>query len=166
MKSQGANNKVAINELWEKSPHQHRVDRFRRLAGQFAPICVNPRPSDAALQQQLNIILEEFLEFVEAAGYKLVSDEEGLRVVKNYGQPFSLPDFVDGAGDLEYVSIGALSLVGVPDIAILEMIDHNNLQKFGPGSSIAPDGKLIKPPDHRPPDIVGYLKSKGWDPDE
>ena len=47
---------------------------------------------------------------------------------------------------------------GVNEAPIIAMVDNNNMAKHGPGSSIREDGKLIKPPGHKPPDIAGELK--------
>ncbi len=46
----------------------------------------------------------------------------------------------------------------MPDKEIQKMVDNNNLEKFGPGHSIREDGKLIKPPYHKAPDIQGFLE--------
>jgi predicted HAD superfamily Cof-like phosphohydrolase len=38
-----------------------------------------------------------------------------------------------------------------------QAVDQNNLAKFGPGGHRREDGKWVKPPDHKPPDIAGLL---------
>ena len=64
---------------------------------------------------------------------------------------------IDGCCDLAVVTTGTLSACGVPDLPFQQAVDQNNLEKFGPGNTIRDDGKLIKPPGHKPPDIAGIL---------
>ena len=45
-------------------------------------------------------------------------------------------------------------MLGLPDEALQALVDENNLRKLGPGSSIREeDGKLLKPDDHRAPEV-------------
>jgi len=81
--------------------------------------------------------------------------------------PTHAPDLigiVDGCADVSVVTIGTLLACGVEDKPILELVDTNNLAKFGPGHSYREDGKLIKPPGHRPPDITKALILQGLPP--
>jgi len=70
----------------------------------------------------------------------------------------SLVDIVDGCADISVVTIGTLSACGVSDEPIMREVDDNNLTKFGPGQYIRDDGKLVKPPNHKPPRIAETLQ--------
>jgi len=71
-----------------------------------------------------------------------------------------LIEIADGCADISVVTIGTLSACGIDAEPLLELVDRNNLAKFGPGHSRREDGKLIKPPGHKPPDIAGLLESQ------
>lgn len=73
--------------------------------------------------------------------------------------PMDLVGVVDGCYDVMVVTTGTLSSLGIPDEPGQELVDNNNLAKFGPGGSVRSDGKLVKPPNHTPPDIAGWLES-------
>ncbi len=63
----------------------------------------------------------------------------------------------DGCADLSVVTIGTLSAFGIADEGLLQMVDATNLAKFGPGGHKRDDGKWIKPPDWKPPEITKLL---------
>lgn len=117
------------------------------------------------------LILEECLETINALGvsvYDDIRDDDpefnemltvGMEnlVLKVTHEP-DLVEIADGCADISVVTIGTLMACGIPDKELLELVDNNNLAKFGPGHSYGPTGKLIKPPDHQPPDIAGLLE--------
>ena len=146
-----------------RTEHQTRILEFMKKAGQETP--ERPiMPSLAIRQLRANIILEEALETLEGLGFAVVSTAQnkmGFAAV-----PFSEPDIVkavDGCGDLSVVTMGTLLAFGVKDKPILEAVDASNLQKFGPGSyRRESDGKWMKPPDHKAPDIMGCLILQGY----
>jgi predicted HAD superfamily Cof-like phosphohydrolase len=149
-----------------RSGHQLRIEDFMKKAGQVVPERpLAPTPDVALLRARL--ILEEAFETIEALGvhvfkmcpvnkvsYRATFGELEL-VVKR--EP-NLPEIVDGCADLSVVTIGTLSALGVQDAPVLELVDYNNLAKFGPGGKRDPGGKWIKPPNHKPPDIAGELE--------
>lgn len=59
--------------------------------------------------------------------------------------------------DLNVVNNGTAIACGIPIDTVQEAVDQNNLDKFGPGHSYREDGKLIKPPGFKKPDIGGIL---------
>ena len=125
-----------------KTDHQKRVVELMRRAGQELP--GKPMiPSLAVRQLRANIILEETLETLDGLGFAVKLN------------------CVDGCGDVSVVTIGTLSAFGVSDGPILQAIDQNNLEKFGPGSYRREDGKWMKPPGHKAPDILGLLVEQG-----
>lgn len=143
-----------------RSEHQKRVDQFMLCAKQELPA---------------NLILEEAFETVRALGFvPYFIDGEGLwdysdheiQMDKVCLAPFETPDLIgiaDGCADLSVVNTGALSACGIDDSPLLEAVDQNNMEKFGHGHSIREDGKLVKPPGHKPPDIAGVLRAQGWE---
>lgn len=150
-----------------KSNHQLRVEEFMRLAGQAAP--TNPTlPSLEVRKLRASLILEEALETIEALGFSVRIDndtEYDTEVVMGPNLYFDddyKPDMegvIDGCCDLKVVTTGTLSALGLPDDLFQEEVDNNNLAKFGPGHSLRSDGKLIKPPDHKPPKIKELLET-------
>lgn len=142
--------------------HYDRVREFMRLAKQDTPDRIG-LPDEATRLLRARLIYEESLETIHALGC----------CVHPIGQvvidPRIYPDFIgiiDGCADVSVVTIGTLIACGVPDSALLQMVDVNNLAKFGEGHSFRPDGKLVKPSNHQPPDIVGLLKYLSGEPDE
>jgi len=159
-----------------KTEHQLRVEEFMRLAGQQVPT----RPllaSPEVRRLRAGLILEEALETIEALGFEVLmkpTDGEadsgpdalnhGELVVseKQVREP-DLVEIVDGCADISVVTTGTLCALGVSDKMILAEVDANNLQKFGPGSyRRESDGKWIKPPGHKAPDIMGCLILQGY----
>lgn len=167
-----------------KTDHQHRVEAFMRcihkqqkaLGGisltQYVP--ESPiLPSEEIRGLRARLILEEAIETVQALGYEVTVELEpnhgenreheldfnimAFGVKPSFVHTPSLVEIIDGCCDISVVTIGTLSACGVPDSCFLEEIDHNNLAKIGPGSSIREDGKLIKPPGHTPPRIQEML---------
>ena len=145
-----------------KSEHQRRVESFMRLAKQEIPaVPTVPTPEVARLRASL--ILEEALETIEALGCEVLAERTFMLSKKNVSivnvkEP-DLIEICDGVADLSVVSIGTLSALGIPDEALLKMVDENNLEKFGEGHSWNRDGKLIKPPNHPKPPIREYIDS-------
>jgi hypothetical protein len=78
----------------------------------------------------------------------------------NGPQP-NLEQIVDGCCDIKVVTTGTLIACGVPDILFQDMVDENNLEK-AKNWTIREDGKFIKHPDHKPPDIAGGLARLGF----
>lgn len=140
--------------------HQVRVEELMRRAGQELPM--RPIiPSLAVRQLRANLILEEAMETLEGLGFTVKLNGNDFVAV-----PISEPDIVkavDGCADLSVVTIGTLSAFGVGADPILAAVDANNLEKFGPGSyRRESDGKWMKPPGHKPPDIMGILIKQGY----
>lgn len=156
---------------WHRSSHQQRVEVFMERAKQELP-SIPTEPSEAIRLLRAKLIFEEALETIAALGIGIVVEELGgafairpnqpLKLSFCIEAPFNMADVVDGCCDISVVTIGTLSALGVADMPLLELVDENNLAKFGPGHSIREDGKLVKPPGHKPPDIVAELVKQGW----
>lgn len=133
-------------------------------AAQFCPPVPTP-PDEADALLRASIILEEALETVNALGvtvsYIPGMGDSKVDLKKNLSLRFTHePDLVaiaDGCADIFVVTTGTLIACGIADQELLELVDQNNMDKFKPGYSISPAGKLIKPPGHKPPDIGALL---------
>lgn len=167
----------------QQTPHQSRVEQFMTLAKQEVKT-VPSVPSDAVVILRAKLLIEECIETLRSLGvslqYKLgltlAEDKKFLLEIDlsklNYKKdveyiktaPTDIVGVADGAADISVVNIGMLSAFGIKDKALLEEVDANNLAKFGEGHSFREDGKLIKPPNHRPPNIVDVLKKQGYSP--
>ena len=148
------------------SDHQKRIIDFMRKAKQEIPNSPT-LPEFVILRLRAKLIAEEAIELINALGFTLFCkgvkvEFQNLKLHHEFGP--DILGIMDGCGDLSVVTIGTLASCGIPDIPVLELIDENNLAKFGPGHSIDPNGKLIKPPDHQPPDLdklLSDLRSQG-----
>lgn len=160
---------VKIPEQRTRTVHQQRVDRFMVLAKQDVPTKpVVPSTEIRALRARL--ILEEALETIDALGCVVFAGDQikqnpvtakGLKgglVSVNADHEPNLTEIVDGCCDIIVVTTGTLSACGVSDDGPQSLVDENNLAKFGPGHTIRADGKLIKPPNHKPPDIEAEIE--------
>jgi predicted HAD superfamily Cof-like phosphohydrolase len=155
---------VAILDYF-KSEHQKRVDDFMRLAKQELPEKPT-EPSEAVRLLRAKLIFEEAIETIRALGVVIYVPAEGADMHTNVDcaefeispTPFNLIEVIDGCCDIKVVTTGTLSACGVPDKPFQEDVDRNNLEKFGPGHYWRGDGKLMKPPGHRPPDMNFILR--------
>lgn len=153
--------------IYEKSEHQHNVESFMLRAGQSVPV-VPTEPDEATRILRAKLILEEALETIrDGLGVDILKDDlspvlHESKIEFAIARPFNMRDTADGCADLRVVTTGTLSACGITDGELTRLVDRNNLQKFGPGHSIREDGKLIKPPGHEPPNIVGLLRKLGW----
>jgi predicted HAD superfamily Cof-like phosphohydrolase len=166
-----------------KSEHYQRVEKFMELAGQDRPENAG-LPSKEILKLRAALILEEALETINALGFSVHSKYDGTNVPSEYNfdsangffytmdpSEFHLvgdlePDLVeiaDGCADVLVVTTGTMIACGFDDVELMAAVDQNNLDKFGPGHSRREDGKLVKPPGHKPPDIEAILKLNGLD---
>lgn len=143
-----------------KSDHQKRVEMFMKLAFQEIPP-LPIMPSAEIRKFRASMILEEALETIRGLGFRVEKgDLDGELTLEESGKP-DMIEIVDGCGDISVVTIGTLSAMGVSDKPVLEAIDLNNLEKFGPGSFRRADGKWVKPATHQPPNIKGVLLAQG-----
>lgn len=125
------------------------------LAKQSVPSTLT-MPSREVRFLRAKLILEEAIETVVALGFTV--DENCNVCDEDYFTP-DLVQIADGCADLSVVTTGTLSVCGIPDEPLLRLVDENNLIKFGPGGYLRNDGKWIKPPTHRPPDIEAFLQT-------
>lgn len=152
----------AIEAIWQhgSSPHQQRVARFMKLAGQRVREGIREEPAEEERILAATLLYEEVMETIDALGVeisppgKVFADGTPVRIKGS----FRLGDVLDGVADVSVVNTRILSVIGAPDLPLLELVDANNLAKFGPGHTIRSDGKLVKPPGHQPPDLGDYVR--------
>jgi predicted HAD superfamily Cof-like phosphohydrolase len=115
---------------------QDQVTEFQRAFGQ--PVGDTRTPGFQRPALRMDLISEEYCELDNAI------------------EELDFPAAVDALGDMIYVIVGTAVEWGVDIGAILDEIHRTNMAKAG-GPRRA-DGKILKPPGWKPPDIVGCLK--------
>ena len=159
-----------MSEKLKKSAHYQRVEQFMRNAGQTAPETLTElSATDRLLRARLS--LEEVLEkIVKGLGVSVaVPDKNGgliyLSSIKDFrlspgNIPFNLAEVVDGCLDMIVIATGTLVSLGVPDVYLQEVVDEDNLKKFGPeGGHLDPvTGKWIKSGNHKGPELKKVLE--------
>ena len=128
-----------------------------------------PEIPDARIRTlRAKLILEEALETVLALGVTVTASAANASVeltgddvdlTFDPSEAVDLEGVIDGCADISVVTVGTLISFGVDDEPVLEEVDSANLRKFEPGSYMREDGKWIKPPDWRPPDILRVVES-------
>ena len=147
-----------------KSIHQKSVEEFMRHARQDVPDRPHV-PSPEARILRAKLLYEETMETIAALGVSVQHIFEDANAEGEIAPRFvidgdpDLVEIIDGCCDIAVVTTGTLSACGVPDEPFQQAVNANNLAKFGPGHSWREDGKLIKPPGHKPPDLHGILQS-------
>jgi predicted HAD superfamily Cof-like phosphohydrolase len=139
-------------------------DKFKQ------PVYFTPAvPPDEVVRFRLALMVEEFLEMVEAA---LALDDmqerrafemlKGLmdRIIKLHRIEVDMAEFIDGGLDLDYVVEGTRLMFGVDGWPLLLEVQRANLDK----EPAEEQGliKPLKPKDWKPPDIAGELRKQGW----
>lgn len=146
-----------------------RIKLFMQKAGQATP----DKPTIPNLETRklrAKLILEEAFETIQDGLGLLIQDNPTKLLVDSERFSFleglspNLIEIVDGCEDIRVVTTGTLIACGVRDAATSEEVDKNNLAKFGKGGYRRVDGKWVKPPNHKPPDIRGILIQQGWVP--
>ncbi len=72
-----------------------------------------------------------------------------------------LLEIADGNADGHYTLTCIACACGLYEDDFIYAVAENNLAKFSEGHSWDESGKLIKPPGHQPPDIIGILRDQG-----
>ena len=145
------------------SHHYARVREFMFRARQGVP-AYPLLPDDATLRLRAVLLLEEALEQVTAMGFdiKLIDAERGVaseNLQLSKVRPADYVAIVDGCADVSVINTGTMIALGLPDEAVLEAVDNNNLAKFGEGHWFRKDGKLMKPEGHPKPDLPAIIEA-------
>lgn len=145
------------------------VKEFHEAGNQ--PVLDKPQipPEDRVILRG-KLITEEYFETMEALFPELEeyfnhlkeTVQEKIKETNPDETPPNIVELADGLGDLDYVVEGTRLEFGINGEPVGMEIQRSNMAKFGPGSWIREDGKVMKPPDWTAPDIEGELKKQGW----
>lgn len=148
------------------------VAAFHRAAGQ--PVRDVPTvPSDDEVRLRIRLIGEEFCEFLIACGM----DQEMVSRIDSYIWNYSEPkgglgeltgecDLIataDALTDLSYVITGTCVQMGLPKEALFDEVQVSNMSKFEGGVKLDANGKVVKGPRYRKPDVAKVLREHGWE---
>lgn len=138
------------------------------------PVLEKPAvPPDERVRLRLNLIAEEFFELLEASlndtwrpreDLENIDEVKGriLWLIEDAPLRVNLPEFADALADLDYVIEGARLEFGIDGAPVAAEVHRANMTKTtGP---VREDGKRLKGPDFKPPDILSVLKKQGWEP--
>lgn len=135
------------------------VEEFHRAMGR--PVRTTPTmPSEAERVMRCRLLLEEVLEVIQASGcvVKFLDDDRMTAVsMPEAGTP-PLASMAHELNDLLYVAYGGLAEAGVP-LSVFAEIHCANMSKLGGDGRpvLRADGKVMKGPNYRPPDVAGVL---------
>lgn len=144
----------------------YNVEQFHRTMG--IPVLETPQvPDEARVRLRLRLIAEEYFELLEACfagtdGPNVFDDLRGQMFVaiEDEWLDVDLPEFADACADLDYVVEGSRLEFGIDGRPIARVVHESNMLKRG--SIVREDGKILKPPGFKPPDIEGELRKQGW----
>jgi predicted HAD superfamily Cof-like phosphohydrolase len=173
---QGSSILVAGPHLMDAPPLTVRdqVLEFHQKIGQ--PIVDAPAvPSDERIRLRARLVSEEAIEFLEALfkeerGTALLGNAHWLRRIQSEVKNLidhgivnvDFPAAVDALADIDYVVTGSAIEFGVDMRPIAAEVHRANMEKQG--GPRREDGKVLKPPGWKPPNIDGELKRQGWEP--
>lgn len=105
-------------------------------------------PSEKRVNLLYDLILEEFVEVTNA-----IYQEDGTQKVNHAELAKELADVV-------YVTVGMAIEFGIPLDKVWDEVQRSNMSKIGPDGKFVTraDGKILKGPDYKAPDIEGCLK--------
>lgn len=138
----------------------YQVHEFHSRMG--IPICTIPAVPDAArVKLRLSLLAEEFFESLAACYPLNPSLRDAVMDEIRYCTPHvDLVELVDGWADMIYIIAGSAHEFGVRMKPIQREVHRTNMLKE-PGN-LRPDGKVMKPPDWRPPEVARLLRQQGW----
>ncbi len=117
---------------------------------------------------RVRLLLEEVLEFARASGVRVVADASALdgTLLEVTDDPAAAPDLTAMAqelADVQYVTSGAAVTFGLPLGAVFSEVHAANMRKVGPDGKVQrrEDGKVVKPPGWRGPDVARVLAEAG-----
>lgn len=130
--------------------------------------------SDKEIVARAKMIIEEVIEFCDAAG--LVTNLPAKGEIEVGRDPFKDVDLVevtDALVDTVVVTKGGYHVFGVDGDAVMQnQVMPSNLAKAtfneltGVWEVVKVNGKTVKPEGWTPPDIKSELERQGWNPDE
>lgn len=137
------------------------VAEFHRAMGQ--PVADDPGVllTVDRIRLRLSLILEETAELADALG----SDGGTVGILHGVIDRLKTDAFsgaqdivgaADALADIQYVTAGTAVEMGIPLGDVLREVHKSNMTK--PGGPTRADGKVLKGPHYRPPDVAGVLE--------
>lgn len=124
-------------------------------------------PTDQNTRLRLRLILEEVTELLEAffAGeqddnIEIVREAVEYMLTEGDINDFDIADVADCLAGIDYVVEGARQTFGINGTRVAAEVHAANMRKFAEGSYKQEDGKHMKPPGWRPPNIDGVLATQ------
>jgi len=152
----------------EKSDIRSQVEEFMVAAKQ--EIKTSPgAPSDDVIRLRAKLIVEEVFELLEALFDPDNKSDLGVAhaaALKLIESPIKVDmvEVADACGDIDYVTEGLRLAFGINGKPIADEVQRTNMEKFGEGSWVREsDGKQMKPPGWKAPDILKFLKEQGYE---
>ena len=142
------------DEAYLLTEHLDAVREFMVKAKQTTSFAQRiPTPEERVLRAKL--IYEEAMETIEALGVDHILGQFVDAGEEHYN-PLGV---LDGVCDSSVVNNGTLICCGLDGVfpEALERVDQNNLSKFGEGSYLREDGKVMKPPGYVPVDLSDLI---------
>lgn len=119
-------------------------------------------PNEAARQLRCHLLLEETLEFIRASGFSVVVNDavvstNSARIFPDY-EP-NLAAMAHENADVRVITLSTDLYGGFPPEVFAEVM-RANMSKLGTDGHpvVRKDGKVLKGPNYRPPDIAGVLR--------
>lgn len=143
-----------LNLIYSLTDHLDAVREFMIKANQKAPLTQQiPSPEVRILRAKL--IYEEAMETIEALGVDYILGQ----FVDAGEENCDLEKVLDGGCDIAVVTNGTLIACGLDGVfpEALARVDQNNLSKFGEGSYLREDGKVMKPPGYVPVNLSDLI---------
>jgi predicted HAD superfamily Cof-like phosphohydrolase/DNA-binding XRE family transcriptional regulator len=148
--------------LAEQHDEGQMVRAFHRASRTLPVRSVPQVPSDDEVRFRARLEAEEFIERLEATfNDPTLIDllREQLRLFINSAAiDIDLPALADAWADLRYIIFGSEATFGVDGNAVFRVVHEANMKKFSEGGFVREDGKVMKPPGWKPPDIAAELE--------
>ncbi len=118
---------------------------------------------------RMNLVFEETLELADAHGIDTTAIKKAIFDAMEATPPHlkDVTEISDAIGDSIYVEVGMALEYGIPLDHVWQEIQDSNMKKFPDGKAVRRpgDGKVMKPPGWKPPDIEAALQKitdAGW----
>ncbi len=133
----------------------YQVAEFHRAFGHPIADTLNVQTRELR-RLRVELIAEELREFAQAAGVPLKCEVGSVQECSGH---CDFVEMADALGDIEYVTLGAQLVFGIPGAAVMSEIHRANMSKLGTdGKPIyREDKKVLKGPNYRAPDIEAVL---------
>ena len=132
------------------------------------PTAYDTSPTTALRELRVRLIAEELIELAEAMGVDIYMNAgPHAKMIRNtvldvtcvVNEPIDFVETADALGDLQYVVIGTNVALAIPGDKVFAEIHRSNISKLGADGKplYREDGKILKGPNYKPPDIKGVL---------